>query len=370
MNLLQTIHTAALTPGAMPAMMNRVGGVFGAHSAFLFTSHSEREPDDTLIGHNMCPDAIKDFETRWSADDVWAASAARSGLMKKDVVVTGTSLVCERELTRSAFYNEFGKRAGMGRMLGSVLFDGSANHGVPFTNLCWYRSHGSADFSARDSERLRRLLPHLQQAVKTQRQLRSLQLRSLIERAALDGASCAWLLLDARACVVASNACGQALLSGAPALVRTVQGRITALGRRAAPAFPDLFAACREHRHTMPFLVQNEASGPLFKGSLSALPAEVDTYAGAFYDHRYLLVIELPQAERRAVIGRVGELFALTAAEREVLALLLDGDSADAIATARGAGVSTVRTQIRSILDKTGMPRQLDLVNMISRLLG
>lgn len=370
MTLLQTIYAAACTPGHMPVMMERVGALFRAHSAFLFTSHSESEPDDTLIGQNICPDAVKAFETRWSADDVWAAAAARKGLMKKDVVVTGTSLVPQGELVRSAFYNEFGMRAGMGHMLGSVLFDGRPDDAVPFTNLCWYRGAGSDDFSTRDRERLRRLLPHIQQAVKTGRQLRSLALRSTIDRAAVEGTSCAWLLLDAQARVVSSNARGQALLAGAPALVRAHQGRVVALGRRAAPAFPELFAACRRHGHTVPFLVQDGAANTLLKGTLSALPAEVDTYAGAFYERRYLLVIELPHAGRAAMIARVGELFGLTGAEREVLRHLLDGDSADQVARLRGAGLSTVRTQIRAILDKTGLARQVDLVNMVSRLVG
>ena len=370
MTLLQTIYAAAVTPGHMPIMMDRVGAVLGAHSAFLFTSHSDSEPDDTLIGQNMCPNAIKAFEARWSADDVWAASAARSGLMKKDVVINGTALVAQRDLMRSTFYNEFGRQAGMGRMLGSVLFDGAADDDVPFTNLCWYRGHGSEDFSARDGARLRRLLPHIQQAVKTQRQLRSLQLRSVIDRTAAENASCAWLLLDGQARVVSGDARGQALLAGEQPFIRVNQGKIVALGRRAAPAFPALFAACCAHRHTVPFLVQDSATDTLIKGSLSALPADVDTYAGAFYDHRYLLLFALPQAARAAMIGRVGELFALTGAECQVLHHLLDGDCADDIARLRGAGVSTVRTQIRSILDKTGMARQVDLVNMVSRLLG
>jgi len=369
MTLLQSIYAAAVTPGHMPAMMERVGAVFGAHSAFLFTSHSDSEPDDTLIGQNICPHAIKAFETRWSADDVWAAAAARNGLMRKDVVVTGSSLVPHGELVRSAFYNEFGRQAGMEHMLGSVLFDGRADDAIPFTNLCWYRGAGSEDFTPGECRRLRRLLPHLQQAVKTGRQLRRLQLDGMIDRAAAGNASCAWLLLDGQARVVAGDARGQALLAGVQPLVRTLQGRVVALGHRAMPAFADMFAACRRHGHTVPFLVQ-DAAYTLLKGTLSALPADIDTYAGAFYAPRYLLMIALPHSGRAALIARVGELFGLTEAERDVLQHLLDGDSADQVAHLRGAGVSTVRTQIRAILDKTGLSRQVDLVNMVSRLLG
>jgi DNA-binding CsgD family transcriptional regulator len=52
----------------------------------------------------------------------------------------------------------------------------------------------------------------------------------------------------------------------------------------------------------------------------------------------------------------------LTPAENEVLSALLQGHSAKVIANARGASVNTVRSQIMTILDKTGHHNQKSLI--------
>ena len=60
--------------------------------------------------------------------------------------------------------------------------------------------------------------------------------------------------------------------------------------------------------------------------------------------------------------------FALTTAEAEVATSIMDGYEPRQIAHRRGVCVSTIRTQIRTILAKTGVGRQVDLVKLISRL--
>ena len=60
--------------------------------------------------------------------------------------------------------------------------------------------------------------------------------------------------------------------------------------------------------------------------------------------------------------------FGLTVAEAEVASRLMDGYEPTQIAHRRGVRVSTIRTQIRNILSKTGLTRQVDLVKLIARL--
>jgi DNA-binding CsgD family transcriptional regulator len=58
----------------------------------------------------------------------------------------------------------------------------------------------------------------------------------------------------------------------------------------------------------------------------------------------------------------------LTQTEETIIALLGTGLTAKEIAHARGVKLSTVRAQIRSIYDKTGIRRQVDLVRLYHRL--
>lgn len=62
--------------------------------------------------------------------------------------------------------------------------------------------------------------------------------------------------------------------------------------------------------------------------------------------------------------------FGLTIAEAEVATSLMDGHEPRQIAERRGVRVSTIRTQIRSILAKCRVGRQIDLVKLIARLPG
>jgi DNA-binding NarL/FixJ family response regulator len=81
---------------------------------------------------------------------------------------------------------------------------------------------------------------------------------------------------------------------------------------------------------------------------------------------RDALLSELDEHRRQA--DHLGALFArLTEREREVFAAIIDGSTADEIAAAQFVAVSTVRTHIRSILEKLGVNSQLAAVALARR---
>lgn len=59
-------------------------------------------------------------------------------------------------------------------------------------------------------------------------------------------------------------------------------------------------------------------------------------------------------------------LFDLTAAEARIARHLLEGSTASDIAANDEVSINTVRSQIRSILVKTGVSRQTDLIGLLS----
>lgn len=66
--------------------------------------------------------------------------------------------------------------------------------------------------------------------------------------------------------------------------------------------------------------------------------------------------------QRREEATRLGALQQLTAREREVLAAMMDGHQADAIAASSGLSEATIRSQIRGVLTKLGVGSQLAAV--------
>ncbi|MRW94629.1 hypothetical protein GJ699_32145 [Duganella sp. FT80W] len=368
-DLISSIYAHALIPSAMPLLMARLGQLFGAHSSFMFTSHSAVEPEAILLGQNMDPGHVDGFRHYWHQEDVWAQEAGRRGMMRRNVVVRGSELVPLGDLQRSRFYNEFGRDCGMGSMLGSVLFDGRESGDLPFTNLCWYRAAGHEDFEADATRRLRRLLPHLQRAVHTAREVNALRNEVAVERLAAGMPGVAWLLLDGAGRILRSNALAATALTRDNQLFNTVGNRLLRLGERSAPPLAEALSFCSSSGVVQRMLVCT-AGQQLIKGTLTRLPAEAPTALGQFAQPRLLLMLHLPRDDSREIVALAAELYGYTQAEQDVLQLLLEGLSVEQIALRRSSSVSTIRTQVQGLLAKGGCARQVDLISKLSRLAG
>jgi DNA-binding CsgD family transcriptional regulator len=62
----------------------------------------------------------------------------------------------------------------------------------------------------------------------------------------------------------------------------------------------------------------------------------------------------------------VQSLFDLTPAEARVARSLAAGETVEAIASTRGVSQNTIRAQIRRVLGKTGCPRQVDIITLLT----
>ena len=63
-------------------------------------------------------------------------------------------------------------------------------------------------------------------------------------------------------------------------------------------------------------------------------------------------------------------LFGMTPAEARVASQVLEGGSADAMATRLGVSVNTIKTQLKAVFVKTNTNRQVDLLKLLLALKG
>jgi DNA-binding CsgD family transcriptional regulator len=75
-----------------------------------------------------------------------------------------------------------------------------------------------------------------------------------------------------------------------------------------------------------------------------------------------LLLIDDPEKKRPGLSRHVRALYGFTKAEAELALAMTQGLSPDQYAALRDIRITTVRTQIRSMLEKCGITRQIDLV--------
>ena len=81
-----------------------------------------------------------------------------------------------------------------------------------------------------------------------------------------------------------------------------------------------------------------------------------------------LVALRRLDGTRPTIAERLRQLFGLTCAEATLALALLAGQHLDEIAAARQVRISTLRFQLRAVLDKTGTRGQSDLVRLLARL--
>lgn len=100
--------------------------------------------------------------------------------------------------------------------------------------------------------------------------------------------------------------------------------------------------------------------------AFAAVKASASLYPGATTDHAFVLItIKQMQRQIKLITERLGELFGFTPAEVRLGALLLDGYSLHEAAQIAAKALPTVKTQLRSMLKKTGAHSQTELINLL-----
>src|SRR5690606_3801767 len=97
---------------------------------------------------------------------------------------------------------------------------------------------------------------------------------------------------------------------------------------------------------------------------IQRLSGEMDLFAHSVG----LCVINVPEKQRTAPPHVLKQAFALTEQEAAIAALLCEGHSLREISEATGRSYETVRTHMKSILQKTGTSRQGELIALVAKM--
>lgn len=354
--VLDRIYQAATGQDGWEGVLSGVGARIDAGSAFFFTAHSKSERTAVASVHNLSQEMVSDFFSHWYTEDVWEHGARRVGVRPGQVVL-GTELVPHDEVLRTGYFSDYLRPNGIASMVGSMLFGPDDPEGMPMTHLCWYRPPGRDCFGERERRHLRRVLPHVQLALRLRRRLS--WCADGPHGGALQAMYVAALELNAQGAILRHNDAAAALLERLPrSSVRF--GVLRTLGHRSAPLLPDALAACTPAN---PVRITAYLAGETPQVLMATLVC-ISDHEG----ERFLLLVELPRAQGRRVAQSVAPLFGLSRAEERVLGELLDGRAPAAIADACGTSLPTVRTQISCILAKTGTKGQTDLLLLLRSL--
>lgn len=346
--LLLEAYQAVGDPSRWDGLIARWADALEADSGLLFTP-GDQFNHQPMHGHRYDFETAQSYGAYFHLHDDWTLTARSRGLFQAGHTGCGEAIVPQNRLRRSLFYNDFLRRMGQEWLLSSVLFQAGNRQAMPETVLSFYRRTGRRAFGRGATAALQKAVPHLQRCLLLHHEL----LRARADRAqiesGLDQLGLGMLMLQADGRVQFANRQAAAVLrAGAmPAVLPILQQ----LDRRAR------LGQYTGQRLATPL-------GPVFAISTPGQRPGSTQPAGA--------VIWLIGARHsgQGALTLAANLFGLTPAEQKVLALLMQDQTPKQIAQALGIQLSTVRTQLSALLQKTGVRRQQELLRLIAAFPG
>jgi DNA-binding CsgD family transcriptional regulator len=362
LDLVGSVHEAALHPEQFSAILERLGGLLcGSVVRFGLV--------DIATGFNVEFQSAADAAIERTFKERFLTPATNPGLRfmlsaPPMTIVPREAIQPDRDMLKSDFYHDIMRP-----------YDGwHAATGAPYRDASKLVAFGAirpqaADaFDTEEIAALRLILPHFQRSIRVMCHTAELEARASAAEAALARFSCAVIVTDASGRIASLNAQASAALEAADGLLIR-DGRIT--------------AASREDRVRLARLIHDAAGGPGPRAHRRAGVMSVTRRPGrrplelavtplrgrAATSAAYAVSIAFtdPEGAPGSRMEVLAPLFRLTRREAEVARLLLEGRSPGEAAEIMSIRISTMRTHIQHLFQKTDTSRLPELVNLLYR---
>ena len=225
-----------------------------------------------------------------------------------------------------------------------------------------FRGHKHEPFDTTDKRLLNLLSPHLVQAANLATRFEQLRTELAHRDTALDAVHDAVIAVDARFNIVFHNKAAEDLFRSA-APIQSAHGTLHIHGLDNAQAV----------RHAVKNAIERGSASSLglhdehgeSAGVCRVLPVADDVSIARFAHHRFALLVFTPKAARAIQVATISALFGLTAAEARVAEMLAAGATPRDISDRLGRSITTVRTQMSQIFQKTSTRRQAELIALL-----
>jgi DNA-binding CsgD family transcriptional regulator len=359
--LVETAYAAALEPLRWVDFISALGASCESAVSFYLIPAGTPAVTQVLLASGHDAGELARYEAQHGHGNVLVDNLHRA---------RGPAAVCRdlcprRELQRSALYADWMRPQGFESAASVHLL----NDDGEVLNMALMRRGRDGLFEAAHREALARLTPHLQRAATIARRLQRMESQQRWQDDLLHQLQLPLCLLAPDARLVAVNVPAQALMGRGRGLV-------------AAHDRLRMADAADQHRFDLALARATGADGParasdvaLRAGPRPALRLTLSPTRGAggpfeAAQPRALLLIADPQASPAPKESALRQCFDLSAAEAALALQLCQGLSVEQAAAARGVRVSTVRSQLHTLLQKTGAQRQSDLVRVMMTSVG
>jgi DNA-binding CsgD family transcriptional regulator len=362
LQMLEAIHAAGLDESLWPTVMSSMSRLFGSIGTTMECVDKRAGTLTDFWSHGVPDGSDLEYAEHYlfTSPRMALSDPRRFGEIGYDYM-----LLDEAAMNRDAYYSEFLPKGGLRYFLAGSLIRSPLENAA----IAVQRSPGQGHVDEAEVKLMRRLLPHIQQAYGTTRQLRSaVQSKHMLEET-FDWLPDATLLVGEDGLVLFANAAAQAFARRGDG-IRIVRGRLDFSASSAAGSYERALAAVQRLKQGLGALTPAEDFHVPASGGGAAYLVSVRPMGPASGHHRHgnplalVFIRALSQEPDGRLLARAA--FGLTEAEADLARALVEGVPLSLYAEQRHLSMNTVYTHLRHIKAKTGTQRMSELVGRLS----
>lgn len=286
-----------------------------------------------------------------------------NALSKPGDIFTLSEVISEEELQNNRFFREIMQPYGIAYELGMYISEpGGWGGNVGLTN-----GPDAEDFTEADKQVLIALRPHLEQSLALFSRIRRDETELQVMIDTLDRLTICTFILDGSGRILRTNSAGRQLMKSNKA-IRAADERLVLANKASNAQLQNLIGKAIETRRAGGHFTEAlRVEGDLDR-HLGVLVRTIETPTPHANDAAPAAVIYVSGLGNTQPLERlVSQIFDLTPSEAHLAALLATGLSLAEAAEKLELTENTVRSYCKTILSKTGVSRQADLVRLILR---
>jgi DNA-binding CsgD family transcriptional regulator/PAS domain-containing protein len=359
--LIGDIYDAVIDPTQRNDVLDKIASFTGGHSGGLLSKHSLSKSEVLYCYVGADPNSLQVYSESYPKLD----PTADSPCFGVEQVVSATDLVPYEEFRRGRFYREWARPHGWVDVASAVIEKSATS--CTFLSVVRHEANGLVDDEMR--RRMALLIPHVRRALLIGKTIHRKQTEAVCFSDVLDGLSAGMILVDANGRIVHTNNAGNAILDASDFL-RSVCGRLVASDLAINAALREILVAANAGDAALGVkgiaLPLTAHDGERYVAHVLPLTSGARREAGLAYNAVAALFIRKASLEPFSPPEVIGEMYKLTPTELRVLLAIVDIGGVPEVAAALGVAVTTVKTHLSRLFEKTGVARQADLVKLVA----
>ena len=362
-NLIGEIYDTTLDAALWEQTLKKTAGFVGGHNAALWSKDADAKTGRPSHFWGFDPGYVQAYFDQYGRLDPAAMTFFTAAIGEP---VTLSALIPQREIVETRFFREWARPQSLIDCM-HVIVDKTTTS-VALFGVSRHERDGVADKHA--CQRMLLLAPHLRRAVLVAKVMGTTQAEASALADAFDGVRAGIFLVDRNGRIVHANVAGRSMITdgdilsaiGGRLFIREARNNHQLLGVFAAAGDGD--AALGTAGVTMPLKAR---SGQHYVAHVLPLTAGLRRRAAKAYSAVDAMFVRSAASSSPSAPETIAKAFRLTPTELNVLLAIVEVGGAPEVAELLGIAVSTVKTHLTNVYDKTGTKRHAELATLVAR---